>query len=180
MNKFFCLCFFLFLSFSAFAQTRKPQPQRLSVVSRDFTITSYGAIGDGQVATDCSMTNGSAVLTCTTGRFAASDVGKVIAVYGAGMLRNGYRQPLATDGTYGWIVTRSGYAALPYSATASYSLFGTFARPTTDNGLVYQLISGSCANTPEPAWPTTLNATVTAGGCTWKAAANAARFTALR
>lgn len=90
------------------------------------------------------------------------------------------KRTLAADGTYGWVVTRSGYAALPYSATASYSLFGTFARPTADNGFVYQLISGSCANTPEPAWPTTLNATVTAGGCTWKAAANAARFTALR
>ena len=98
MKKFvfvFTLCAF---TLPAFAQSpaRKAPQQRLSVASRDFTITSYGAIGDAQVATDCSMTNGSAVLTCTIGRFAASDVGKVIAVYGAGMLRNGYRQPLAT------------------------------------------------------------------------------------
>lgn len=82
------------------------------------------------------------------------------------------------DGVYGWIVTREGYAAPTYSATASYSTFGTFVKPTVDNGKVYQLIGGSCSATAEPVWPQ--SGTVTAGGCTWKAAANAARFTGLR
>jgi hypothetical protein len=90
------------------------------------------------------------------------------------------KRTLAADGTYGWIVTRAGYAALPYSATASYSAFGTFAKPTTDNGFVYQLIAGSCSNTAEPVWPTVINQTVISNGCTWKTAAVSARFTPLR
>lgn len=90
------------------------------------------------------------------------------------------RRTLAADGAYAWVVTRSGYAALPYSPASSYSTFGTFAKPTVDNGVVYQLVSGACANAPEPVWPTTIGQTVTSDGCTWKAAAPAAKFTALR
>src|SRR5262245_13571671 len=56
----------------------------------------YRARGDGQVATDCSMTSGSAELTCATNHFVARDAGKVIAVYGAGPMTGGLVQPLST------------------------------------------------------------------------------------
>lgn len=46
---------------------------------------------------DCTMTAGSAVLTCaSTVPFTAGDVGKVIAVYGAGPVVTGHVVPLAT------------------------------------------------------------------------------------
>lgn len=46
---------------------------------------------------DCTMTAGSAVLTCSsTVPFTAADVGKVIAVYGAGPTVTGHLVPLAT------------------------------------------------------------------------------------
>jgi hypothetical protein len=59
-------------------------------------VRAFGAMGDGQVATDCSMRSGTAVLTCATQHFSRSDVGKVIAVYGAGSTIRGFIQPLAT------------------------------------------------------------------------------------
>lgn len=66
---------------------------------RDFAvaggITSV-QVGDGQAATDCWMTSGSPTLTCTSSHFAAGDVGKQIAVYGAGAKTSGFIQPLAT------------------------------------------------------------------------------------
>lgn len=96
MKKFFLITLLIAFNLSAFAQSpARKEAARLSVASRDFTVTNFGAIGDGQVATDCSMTSGAATLTCTASHFFAEDVGKVIAVYGAGMLRNGFRQPLA-------------------------------------------------------------------------------------
>lgn len=91
-----------------------------------------------------------------------------------------YVQKKTISDVYGWTVIRAGYAAPAYSAAASYSTFGTFVKPATDNGKIYQLIGGTCAATPEPVWPTAIGATVTNGGCTWKAAANAAKFTPLR
>ena len=54
---------------------------------------NYGAIGDGQVATDCYMTSGSAVLTCESNHFVVGDVGKKIAVYGSGPTASGNIQP---------------------------------------------------------------------------------------
>jgi hypothetical protein len=47
-------------------------------------IKDFGALGDAMVATDCSMTAGQNVLTSASARFKLTDVGKVIAVYGAG------------------------------------------------------------------------------------------------
>lgn len=95
MKKIFALAFLLTLTVNAFAQARKAQPQRLSIASRDFTITNFGAVGDGQALTNCSILTGSDHVICQTGKFIASDVGKVFALYGAGLLRNGYPQPLA-------------------------------------------------------------------------------------
>ena len=50
-----------------------------------------------QSKSDCDMTRSSAVLTCSTSApFTVNDVGKVIAVYGAGANRSGHIVPLAT------------------------------------------------------------------------------------
>jgi pectate lyase-like protein len=63
---------------------------------QSFSVQSYGAVGNGQVATDCSMLAGSANLTCGSAHFTSSDAGSVIGVYGAGPTTNGYVQPLST------------------------------------------------------------------------------------
>lgn len=64
------------------------QQSRVSLSALD-----YGVIGDGQVATDCYMASGSAVLNCESNHFIAGDVGKKIAVYGSGPTLNGFIQP---------------------------------------------------------------------------------------
>lgn len=58
-------------------------------------VADYGAKGDAQVATDCFMTAGSAVLTCGS-HFTPANVGNSIAVYGSGPTRNGEIQPLSS------------------------------------------------------------------------------------
>ena len=77
---------FSLLSVSAFAQApaRQVGKPRLSVASRNFDVTNYGAVGDAQVATDCSITAGNNHLICTAVHFNTTDVGKAIAVYDAG------------------------------------------------------------------------------------------------
>ena len=59
-------------------------------------VLSQGAVGDGQAATDCSMTGGSTVLSCVGPHFTSANVGQVIAVYGAGATVNGFVEPLAS------------------------------------------------------------------------------------
>ncbi len=72
-----------------------------------FDVRTYGAAVDGKSEGDglgawsktqstCSMTSGSATLTCTDAPFLSTDMGKVIAVYGAGPTTSGYVQPLST------------------------------------------------------------------------------------
>lgn len=50
----------------------------------DVTSAVYGAKGDGQIVTDGAMTASSATLISASGRFTASDVGKLVMVKGAG------------------------------------------------------------------------------------------------
>lgn len=47
-------------------------------------VRDYGAIGDGQVATDCSIRSSQAVVTCSTSHFVAGDVGRSVGMWGAG------------------------------------------------------------------------------------------------
>lgn len=73
-------------------------PRRYQAQSKpEVDVRDYGAVGDGQVATDCYMTSGSVVLTCETSHFVVGDVGKVIAVYGSGPTVSGHIQPLASS-----------------------------------------------------------------------------------
>lgn len=77
----------------------KPLVLLLALVSAQLqcaNVKDYGAVGDGQVATDCSTTATSALLSCITGHFRPGDVGKVIAVYDAGPTAKNYLQPLST------------------------------------------------------------------------------------
>jgi hypothetical protein len=60
-------------------------------------VRDFGAVGDGQVATDCYMTSGSPVLNCETAHFFMTDIGKKIAVYGSGPTNNGLIQPLSSS-----------------------------------------------------------------------------------
>jgi hypothetical protein len=79
------------------AQVDNFVPRRYQAQSKlDVDVRDYGAVGDGQVATDCYMTSGSAVLNCETSHFVVGDVGKVIAVYGSGPTVRGHIQPLAS------------------------------------------------------------------------------------
>jgi hypothetical protein len=48
-----------------------------------FRPESYGALGNGQLVGDVSVTNGSAVITSASGKFVAGDVGKHIMINGA-------------------------------------------------------------------------------------------------
>lgn len=59
-----------------------------------FNVAAYGAKGDGQIITDATMTNGTAVLTSATGAFTAADAGKYIMVNQGGT--NSATAPLLT------------------------------------------------------------------------------------
>jgi hypothetical protein len=86
---------------------------------RDFAAAgsiTRAQVGDGQVATDCWMTSGSAVLTCTGNHFAAGDVGKQIVVDGAGATTGGFVQPLQTT-----IASYTSATQVTLTATASNS-----------------------------------------------------------
>lgn len=102
-------------------------------------VDQMGAKADGVARTDCSITSGSKVLICTDARFTAHDVGKVIAVYEAGPLTAGYRQPLSTT-----IASRQSTIQVTLTAAA-----GATADPSTrvvygtDNTTVLQRVIDS-------------------------------------
>jgi hypothetical protein len=52
--------------------------------ARTVDARAAGAEGDARVADNCTATAGSPVVTCTTDWFSSADLGKVVAVYGAG------------------------------------------------------------------------------------------------
>ena len=51
---------------------------------KSFDLRGFGARGDTQIVTDGAMSGGSAILTSASGQFAPGDVGKAVAVVGAG------------------------------------------------------------------------------------------------
>lgn len=84
-----------------------------------FDVRKYGAKGDGQSAIDGAMTNGQAVLTCASGPFKASDVGKAIMVKGA-----------LTSGATTLVTTITGFTS------ATQVTLGASATLTVTNALV--------------------------------------------
>lgn len=59
-----------------------------------------------------------------------------------------------------------------WAASTAYAL-GDVRRPTTRNGFVYEVTTAGTSAATEPAWPTTLGATVTDGTVVWTCRANA-------
>ncbi len=56
-----------------------------NLVTRTFSISAFGANGDGQIATNVTTIGGSRTVTMIGGTFVPSDVGKIISIYGAGV-----------------------------------------------------------------------------------------------
>jgi hypothetical protein len=84
--------------------------------ARDFvSVLDYGAVGDGVKVKDGFMSAGSATLTSATAGFTAEDVGKKIAVTGAGV---------AGATLTGTIATRVSATEITISATASTTVLG--------------------------------------------------------
>jgi len=87
----------LILTWVAFVGPHRPRtgtvPLSLSNVERSVKseagkpvvdVRGYGVVGDGRVAVDCSISSGSAIVTCSTAHFVAGDVGKSVGMWGAG------------------------------------------------------------------------------------------------
>lgn len=103
--------------------------------------STYGAVGDGQIATTtCSMTIGTNVLTVTNNLFVGGDIGKLIAIPGA--------VPIPPDGT-----NALGTLLTTISSVAAFSV-GTQVIHTVDNATVtvsavsQQIEWGTDDNTP--------------------------------
>lgn len=108
------------------------------------SVDQQGARPDGVVRTDCSITAGSAVLNCPSGRFATADVGKAIGVYGAKTPDTGYVQVLATT-----IASRQSATQVTLAAAATVT-----ANPSprvvygTDNTVTIQRIVDTTVAAP--------------------------------
>jgi hypothetical protein len=92
-----------------------------------FDVTSYGAVGDVQTATDGAMTSGSAVLTCASGPFTAASqpVGKYVIVKGAAA--NGVTSLVTT------IISRQSNTQVTLAANAATTASGALVVWGTDN-----------------------------------------------
>lgn len=105
--------------------------------------------------------------------FSDADVGSTVALDKAGAGGNTwwYSKVLAVY---------TPVTAPAWAPTAGYSInnFG-YARPTTPNGLLYEVTTAGTSGPAEPIWPTTIGATVTSGTVvfTCRGAATAARLT---
>lgn len=88
------------------------------------------------------------------------------------------RAPSSGSGGEGWLVTRAGYAAPAWAASASHA-FGDFATATTDNGHFFRITSTSACTSAgsEPSWNTGTGATTSDGTCTWTESGTAVLFT---
>jgi hypothetical protein len=81
-----------------------------------FDVRAYGAVGDGQYATDGAITSGTKALACTTSTpFTAADVGKAITILGAGA--SGVTTHVTTIATF----VDSGHVTLTANAGATAS-----------------------------------------------------------
>lgn len=94
-----------------------------------FIVTTYGAVGDVQIVSDAAMTSSSAVLTSATAGFETADVGKVIAVPGAGAAG----AALVTT-----IASRQSATQVTLTATASTTVSGKRAQWGTDSTAAIQ------------------------------------------
>ncbi|MFE2140199.1 hypothetical protein ACFXA3_00265 [Streptomyces sp. NPDC059456] len=95
-----------------------------------FDVTTYGALGNGKVASDAAMTSGSAVLTCSTSApFTAGDVGKNVMVLGAGT---------SGETLVGTISAYTDSSHVTLSATAGSTISGVPAMWASDDTVAIQ------------------------------------------
>lgn len=95
-----------------------------------FDVRAYGAKGDGQAATDGAITSGQAVLTCASGPFKKSDVGKAIMVKGA--LSSGATTLVTTIASY------QSATQVTLNATATNTITGALVMWATDDTTALQ------------------------------------------
>lgn len=117
-------------------------------VVKTFTIQAFGALGDGHIATNSSMTAGSRVLTIVGGAtspagfssgFTAQDVGKPISVYGAGTAGKNLFS-IITNVASPTSITLSNAAAT--SVSAKSSVFGTDQTVPINTAMDYAATNG--------------------------------------
>ena len=105
-----------------------------------FDVRAYGAVGDGQAATDGAITSGQNILTCGTSRpFAPGDVGKAVMVKDA-----------LTSGATTLVTTITGYTSpstvtLGANATTTISSGGMVMWATDDTVAVQKAINAAFA-----------------------------------
>ena len=96
-----------------------------------FDVRTYGAVGDGQAATDGAITSGQAVLTCATSRpFKPTDVGKAIMVKNA--LSSGATTLVTTIKSY------TSASTVVLNASATNTVTGALVMWATDDTAAIQ------------------------------------------
>lgn len=105
-----------------------------NVMDRRYSILAFGAVCDGEILTNCSITSGSSTLTvvggCPSGtNITNADVGKYITIYGAGS--SGQNLLTTISGVSGSTVT--------LAATAGGTVSGYCAMYCTDDSAAWQL-----------------------------------------
>lgn len=95
-----------------------------------FDVRTYGAKGDGQSAVDGAMTSGLATLTCASGPFKKSDVGKAIMVKGA--LSSGATTLVTTIASY------QSATQVTLNASATNTITGALVLWATDDTVALQ------------------------------------------
>jgi hypothetical protein len=153
-----CLLWTLGSRATALAQTPGPSYPVPAINVRDF-----GARDDAQEAVGCSLDVTKLMLTCGTGTFASTDVGKTVQIPKAGAAQS---PPLPAHATYSsTIISESGgttvtlAAAAPTQATSVPIVWGT------DNAPAFQGAANAC-----PAPSNALNAVLfqfTSKGCAY-------------
>jgi hypothetical protein len=112
----------------------------VNVGSWVFDVRVYGAIGDGQVATDGAITSGQNILTCATLKpFTPADVGKAVMVKGA-----------LTSGATTLVTTITGYTSpstvtLGANATNTIASGGLVMWATDDTAAIQKAINAAFA-----------------------------------
>lgn len=102
-----------------------------------FDVRTFGAVGDGQVVTDASITNGTNVLSSPSKPFKPSDVGKAVMVKGA--LTSGATTLVTTITGY----TSSSTVTLGANATATLSGTGMVLWATDDTAAIQKTINAA-------------------------------------
>lgn len=99
------------------------------------TVEGYGAVGDGKVLFDGSITSGSAILTSPSAAFVSGDVGKIVAILGAGT-----GSPVAGKGFT--IASWQSATQVTLSATAGSTVTaGPFAYGTDDAAAIQAAVT---------------------------------------